>query len=423
MIETFGWLLTFDLITVTFIVMLSWKFLTFFHPLFWYLFWHLVSTTNRLVQLVGGGRLLYQESINFTPVTPEEIVRAVIWNDIALLAVLLGSVTAHLVKLPISKSRNYLQPTMKTIKIVALFTFPLGLLCFLLLQLLPRAVFDAAGIGSYVIIVGMWPLTLICILVFFRGFRWPLVLVAALILITTSLQGYHRFMVLLPSIFLGLVYVMRGTGRYRVLHLLIPAIFAALVVPYLKPIGRAFQAGYYEHAFDIFIGALTLSGDHGGSPINFLDQFAAALTLIDASGEFLLGATYMSLLLLPIPRALWPGKPSLGEHVLSIATVDRPFDSEGRIITYLGESYINFGAVGLVIMPLLISYFFTRLYRRFQVSPSYSLLRLTYLLLVPASVQMYRDGITSIILFGLIFNTPLIFVWLLTRRRNRRGNT
>lgn len=418
--EIYIWLLAFDIITVTLVMMISWKVLTFFHPLLWYLIWHVISTTNRLVQLANGGPLLYEQSINFTPVTAAEITRAVVWNDIALLLVLVGAVTAHLFRLPTRESRRYLQPTMKTIQKVALFTFPLGLLCFLLLRFLPRSLFDAAGIGSYVIIIGMWPLTLICILIFFRGFRWPLVTLAALILIATSLQGYHRFMAVIPSIFLALVYVMRGTGRYRVLHLLIPGIFVALVMPYMKPMGRAFQAGYYREAFDIFIGALTLSGGQG-SPINFLDQFAAALTLIDQSGQFWFGATYFNLLILLIPRALWPGKPSLGQHVVDIATVDRPFDSEGRIITYLGEAYINFAEAGFIIVPFLISYVLTRVYRRFRISPPYSLMRLTYLLLVPASIQMYRDGITSIMLFGIIFNMPLIFIWLLTRRRSRAG--
>lgn len=416
--EIYVWLLLFDSITVILVVVVSWKILTFFHPLFWYLIWHVISTTNRLVQLASGGSLLYEEAINFTPVTATEIIRAVVWSDIALLFVLVGAITAHLVRLPARESRRYLQPTMKTIQKVALFTFPLGLFCFLLLRFLPRAIFDAAGIGSYIIIIGMWPLTLICILIFFRGFRWPLVTVAALILIVTSLQGYHRFMAVIPSIFLALVYVMRGTGRYRILHLLIPGIFAVLVMPYMKPMGRAFQAGYYREAFDIFISALTLSGDQA-SPINFLDQFAAGLTLIDQLGQFWLGATYFNLLILVIPRALWPGKPSLGQHVVDIATVDRPFDREGRIITYLGEAYINFAEAGFIIIPFLISYVFTRLYRRSRVSPPYSLLRLTYLLLLPASIQMYRDGITSIMLFGIIFNMPLIFIWLLTRRSSR----
>jgi hypothetical protein len=265
--------------------------------------------------------------------------------------------------------------------------------------------------------MGMWPLTLICILIFFRGFTKPLVLLGGAILIITALQGYHRFMVIIPSIFLALVYLMRGTGRYKVLKLAIPAALSALVIPYLKQMGRAFQTGDYEEAVNIFIGALTLTGDQG-SPVNFLDQFAAALTLVDQSGEFWLGATYISILLLPIPRALWPGKPSLGQHVLEIATLDRPFDQEGRIITYLGEAYINFAEFGLVVIPFFLSYLFTRLYRRFWMSPPYSLMRLAFLFLIPASIQMYRDGIPSIILFGLVFNAPLIFIWLLARRRS-----
>lgn len=416
MIEIYRWLLAFDLITVAFVVLLSWKILTFFHPLLWYLIWHVVSTTNRLAQIAAGRPLLYEETINFTPVSATEIARAVIWSDIALVLVLAGAIAAHLVRLPARECRRYLQPTMKTIQMVALFTLPIGLFCFLLMQFLPRSSFDAAGIGSYIVIMSMWPVTVISILIFFRGFRWQLVLVAALLLIMTSLQGYHRFMVLLPSIFLALVYVMRGTGRFRTFKLLVPAILLSLVTPFMKPMGRAFQEGNYAEAFDIFVGALTLTGDQG-SPINFLDQFAAALTLIDLSGEFWFGTTYLSLLLLPIPRALWPGKPSLGEHVVNIATWDRPFDTEGRIITYLGEAYINFAEAGFVIVPFLTSYVFTRLYKRFHVSPPYSLLRLMYLFLIAASIQMYRDGITSIILFGIIFNMPVIFIWLLSRIR------
>ncbi|MFT5483936.1 MAG: oligosaccharide repeat unit polymerase [Halioglobus sp.] len=418
--ETIAWLFAYDLVVVVFVALFARSILTFFHPLFWYLIWHLAANTLRLLKLTGEQNFLYTDSVSFLPVTTDEIVRAMLWNDIALLMFLIGSVMGHMVKKPRADRARYLQPSMRTVKIVSLWMFPPGLVFFVLLRFVPRAVFDQLGVGSYAIIVGMWPLTLTCILIYFLGFRKILIVMAGTFLLVLALQGYHRFMVIIPSIYLALLYLLRSPARFKPLKLLIPSALLMFIMPYMKQMGRAFQAGDYAGTIDILFSALRFQGG-ASSPVNFLDQFAAALTLIDHSEKLWYGATYLNLLLLPIPRALWPDKPSLGQHVLEIATVDRPFDAEGRIITMLGESYINFGTAGIIIVPAIVAYLFTRLYLRFTRSPKYSLIRLFYLFVLPASVQMYRDGITSIVLFGLIFNMPLIFLWLGTRRNVSAG--
>ena len=413
-------MLVIDIILVVAVLFMTRPVLRIHHPMLWYLVWHCTANTARLFSLVTGAELLYFSNGNFAVVTPEEILRASFWNGLALVLFAAGVMLAHGRAMAPRDPRRFLVPGPGVIDLIAKVVFPLGILCFLLVRFVPRATLDGTGLGSYITVAAMWPVQILCMLIFFRGFRTPLILILSVLMLLTAVQGYHRFMVILPALFLGIFYALDRRIRYPILKMSLPAIPFLMVVPYIKNIGALVQDGAYGDAAGMFFGAFVLANETPGSPTNFLDQFAAALTLIDGQGTFWLGATYVSLLLLPIPRALWAEKPSLGQHVIDIATIDRPFDREGRIITYLGEAYVNFAEFGMIIIPLLVSYLFTRLYMLANTGPERSLLMLTLLFFLPASIQMYRDGIGSIILFGLIFNAPLIFAYVLARNSRNR---
>ena len=85
----------------------------------------------------------------------------------------------------------------------------------------------------------------------------------------------------------------------------------------------------------------------------------------------------------------------------------------GMIVTFLGESYANFGYAGIVLIPMLLAYILARVYFRAYRSNYFSVMRLSYLLIACNLIQVYRDGLTSIIVFTWVNMMPLMIIVLL----------
>jgi len=156
----------------------------------------------------------------------------------------------------------------------------------------------------------------------------------------------------------------------------------------------------------------------------FLDQFACALTLIDDAGRFYYGATYLNILTLPIPRQWWPEKPTVADYLQEISTPSRPIKEASMIVTFLGESYVNFGYFGIVLLPGVVAYCLARVYFRAYRSNYFSVARFAYLLVACNLIQVYRDGLVSIVIFTWVNMMPLMVIvllhWILpTKPRNR----
>jgi len=79
----------------------------------------------------------------------------------------------------------------------------------------------------------------------------------------------------------------------------------------------------------------------------------------------------------------------------------------------LGESYANFGYVGIVLIPLLLAYFSGRAYFHAYRSNYYSVTRLAYLLIACNLIHVYRDGLVSIVVFTWVNMMPLMVIVLL----------
>jgi oligosaccharide repeat unit polymerase len=109
-------------------------------------------------------------------------------------------------------------------------------------------------------------------------------------------------------------------------------------------------AGRNEGKFDLSTATTT---DYVG-----FEMFRELLFVIRAHGEGLpseYGLTYFTQLVNPIPRAIWPGKPVADAGLIlarAYGAVDR--NGEPTMTTspgFLGEAYLNFGFVGLLIIP------------------------------------------------------------------------
>jgi oligosaccharide repeat unit polymerase len=144
-----------------------------------------------------------------------------------------------------------------------------------------------------------------------------------------------------------------------------------------------------------------------------LDQLASSLTLIDQAGRFYYGTTYLVLMTSPIPRQWWPDKPGLADYQKDFSTPSRPMGEMGMIMTFIGEFYLNFGYVGIVVMSYLTAYWLARAYFRAYRSDYSSVARFAYLLIACNLIQVYRDGLMSVVVYTTVNMMPLTIIVLL----------
>jgi oligosaccharide repeat unit polymerase len=103
------------------------------------------------------------------------------------------------------------------------------------------------------------------------------------------------------------------------------------------------------------------------------------------------GRTYLSLLLYPVPRSVFPGKPPALGTIYTKAFYPSQFASGvTQGVTILGEGYLNFGVCGAILAMVLLGTFCGALYRYLRVNQGNSAVVLIYaasLIFIVAAVK------------------------------------
>jgi hypothetical protein len=401
-----------DLGVVLAVVVLMFRRMAFWHPLTAYLLFHLYSFTYRLFQILSGAPLMYTGQANTEAITVEEINRALLWADFALAVFAFASFWAHLrfdAKAEQPVVRRVINPNIA--RTIGLLCLPIGAFFLYGIKSATLDLSVSSASAGYVQVMAMWPMGVLGLLVFAFGFRWYLVALIAFFLGVVALQGYHRFMLILPLLYFAAYYLQTVRRRWPTFPIIIGAILVALVFPRLKYIGQAVQYGDTQEAFAQLGQSFTFNSKDKeiSTSEEFLDQYAGTLTLADFNDRKFWGSTYLAIITLPIPRAWWPNKPGLADHLQEISTSGRRYDVEGRITTYLGESYLNFGYAGFFFIPALMGYVFTAYFLQSATGPMQRLSRYVYLVIFMALVQTFRDGLLSIFVFTIVHNMPMLF--------------
>ncbi len=403
-------LLILDSVSIVFSVFLLYRYISFFHPLFFYLFFHIYSFSLRFINIViFDYPLMYSGVLQARTIQIEEIYRAMFWADIALILFSIGCYLAH--KTKIAKKENIKLNKNKVILLSSLFVI-VGTPLYLITRDSGNTI---ENFNNFALIMSMWPVLALSLLIYYFGFKWYLLIPLILFLSGFALQGYHRFMVILPALFLIMTYLSKNNLKWPNIKIIGILLLMLMMFPQLKYIGQAFQQNDIESLKENIVKSFVLEKEKSAE--GFLDQFGGALSLIDESDKIYYGATYSSALTIFIPRVLWSNKPGLADHVVALGTVDRPYDKEGRIITYLGEAYINFRYLGFFIIPFLTGFFLTCFYKKYFSINTVGLQTYIYMVAIITFIQAFRDGFVALAVFLILQNLLMVSVYIFHKFR------
>jgi hypothetical protein len=419
--------LVIDLTTLTLciVVLLRYGRLAHSHPAIIYLLFHLLVVPTRLIAVMNGAPTLFSGyELLFEQVKEDELVRAALLADLALVIMTIAWIRASIVDnkgRSTHTRRNDSQAatlSQRHIWLVVAFAFPIGIIGFILIGNLPgfQKQIDLGEWqeSSWISITMTWAGLALLALIYWYGFRWWLTTPMTIYLLLMAIQGYHRFRVVIPALLMLQILLDRRGRKWPPVIAVVGIVAGILVFFPMKTIGRMTQEGASFNEISQSSSELIRDAMAGhAADQEVLDQLASSLTLIDRAGKFYYGTTYFVLTTSPIPRQWWPDKPGLADYQKDFSTPSRPMGEMGMIMTFIGEFYINFGYLGIVVMCYLTAYWLARGYFRAYRSNYFSVARFAYLLIACNLIQVYRDGLMSIVVYTSVNMMPLTIIVLL----------
>jgi len=317
----------------------------------------------------------------------------------------------------------------KVVKVIAIVSIIIGVIALRYLQFSSAdtraASLNALGewnSSTWVSMTMDWALQGTMMLHYIRGFP-PVHMAVTIGLFVLIALSTSRYSVVVWGIFACFIVLSRKRRRWpSVRAILVLATIGVVWFP-LKIIRTSYWAG--EDVDGILRNVVTYTtaelaqGGNGGDTV-FLDQAAVVMTLVDQHGSYFYGSTFAPSLVMAVPRPWWPDKPNLNQYQAEISTPGRPISTSGMIATIVGEGYANFGWVGVVLYPLLAAYGYGKFYFFAMRRPHNSVLRFGYLFAASMLIQVFRDGLVSVVVFTLVAGMPMTFVlymhWLFPRK-------
>jgi hypothetical protein len=411
------------------------------HPGTIYLLFHVLVFTSRAYFVLTGSRTLFAGwGQGVVPVSVPEIAWAVNLADLALV-----SMTVAWIKVAHDDRKRAFPPAFqklnengaplsaRAIRRVGVIALPIGVAALIYFAYVPSA--ESYSIGkvdlgawnssSWTMITQSWAGLVLMALIYYYGFRKLYVIPICIYLLIMAIQGFDRFRVVIPLLYLLLVWLSRNRQRWPPLWILAAGLCVILMIPPLKTIGNLVQGG--NTTADI-IAATTASltdikaGQSGDQMV--LDEFASTVSLVDDSQRYYYGSLYYPVLTLPIPRQLWQDKPALNRYQAELSTSSRPMALAGMVATLHGESYANLGVVGIIVISPVVAYWLGNFYFAAMRKSYFSVYRFTYIMVASSLVQVFRDGLIALVMFTLVNMTPLVAIAVLSyvhwRRKQRR---
>jgi hypothetical protein len=431
-----------DVFLVLSCAFLLWKHarLSALHPGTIYILFHVLVFTSRAYFVLTGARTLFAGwGHGVVPVTQAEIAWAMNLSDLALV-----SMTAAWIKVASDDRQKQADPGHRhsssnqalllphVVRSVAVVAFPIGVAALIYFAYVPNAESYGAGkidlgewnSSSWTMITQSWAGLALMALIYYYGFRRLYLALMGIYLLIMAIQGFDRFRVVIPLLYLLLVWLSRTGRKWPPLLVVGAGMAIVMIILPLKTIGRMVQTG--EPGGDIVAATAesitdVVAGQSGDQMV--LDEFASTITLVDESARYYYGALYYPLFTLPVPRQIWADKPALNWYQRELSTTSRPMALSGMVSTLHGESYANGGILGIIIISPIVAYWLGHFYFAAMRRKYLSVYRFTYIMVACSLIQVFRDGLVALVMFTLVNMTPLVAIAILSYilwRRKRR---
>jgi hypothetical protein len=391
-----------------------------FNPSLWWVALHAYVVTFRLITLNLG-----VEPLPFLGIRSDlEMINAATASDISLLAVVAATLFVAREDLAVPRSVNDAPAVELDVRLGQL----ISILCliigtYFLVKFGYSAIIRARGteifdvdiggfeLSSYPIFIAGFAIQGALIQVAIYGFA-PLRFAMLLVLLALSSICLSRFAFLLSAVMAFLIFQTRQNKVNIPAKWLI--VFAALSAIWFvyKPVAAAINE---DDSFSQIVATAqgyvddVLSGSKSGDT-NFLDMQATYMAAADEAGRRFYGASALPLLYLPIPRFMWPEKPRMNQFAVEITSLSRPIVQTGITPQLSGEAYVNFGWIGCAFVPFLYIWAMQTGYRRVRSYGILSAARWIYLVFLVSMVQVFRDGLGALVIFGMVAFLPM-FGW------------
>lgn len=299
---------------------------------------------------------------------------------------------------------------------------PIGLVALFSSSYVPGSDTVSGNITSYNVVPVLWPILLVLAWIYARGFNLIPVSLFIVLLGVLAIQGHSRYRFVIPLVIMLTIFLDRKVLRWPPKWAVAIAIIAGITFVPLKELGSAAQRG--ELSLASYIATLEETANElvsGENSEHALADQGAIVVMLSEGRELLLGKPYVALLTLPVPRAIWPEKPGLADHLAEIQTKSFPVGRIGAITTLPGDFWLNFGLPGVLIGGWAFGRVTGRWTNVAYASPRVSASRFGHVLLIAVMVQVARDGIMSLVVFAVTSCLPWLVIALLLR--NRPGNS
>lgn len=196
------------------------------------------------------------------------------------------------------------------------------------------------------VFVSVVPFGVAAVAILVWGGRPPWILLALVVLfcVTEFLSGTRSATATLLAPFVLLPRYMGNTALFK--RLAVIGIIAGFLI---FTVQLTFRASGFEN---FRVGELvTRSNPLGSIDGAELDWTAQAISTYGTRFHFLYGQSYLAVLVNPVPRVIWRGKPG-GYSSVNAVNIGYPF---GATMTsaWMGEAYANFGWLGIPIIGLV----------------------------------------------------------------------
>jgi hypothetical protein len=406
-----------------------------FHPLSYYLLFHgLVFVARPWLNWWYGYRFVYQ-AFQFTPTAAERIT-ALLVADVGLVAFalpLLWIGNAPLRLKPAPERRTMLHRRYRgSLWAAALLCAPVGLLSLahgLRVRLEDsggmamdptNGVFTNTGGNGYLTDAHGMLVPLVVAIAWMHRFRPVSLLPFLAYAAVRGVTGTARWSFLMAAASLALLFLYEHRARWMRAELLAPAVAVLALFTLLGGDRAGVEAWLHRPKVEVAAApppALHPLEDENYANQEFLEYLVRAVPA--RTGRYGWFLDNIQLFTEPVPRALWPGKPA-GPPIQRFHLFDygRPI---GMTLSLPGEGWIQAGWAGVVVWCGLAGVAFGLAYRWFAGTVQTEFQVAAYLLLLPLSVQFFRDGtLVTAARFPLFYLPPLGLWWAFARWNGRR---